>query len=92
MAQYLGGVQGSKGGMVTRLGGKSNGVGVVAASWEGAVRTKLYYDEVRGEDMAHVWLDKWNKKGTVRTLYHGPVSGVGPLAEPVYTDEQPIAS
>lgn len=61
----------------TRRGFKNHGLTTTAASWEGAVRVYLYYNEAQEEDWAEVVLAPWHGKGRHLTVYHGPVSGAG---------------
>jgi hypothetical protein len=73
MAHFYGSAQGHRG-QASRLGSKASGLDVVAASWQGAVTTRLY--ERDGVDMALVSLSRWHSQGTERILYHGPVAGL----------------
>lgn len=72
MAHFYGLIQGSRG-QVTRLGTKKSGLGLIAASWEGAIRVTLF--EQDGTDHARIECIPWEGAGTKRTLYSGPVSG-----------------
>lgn len=75
MAHFYGTLQGSRG-QATRCGAQSSGLQTVAASWEGSVHVRLFYDAEKSCDMATVSLEPWNGVGTSRVLYHGPVSGL----------------
>lgn len=74
MAHFYGTLEGSRG-QITRCGTKNSGVTVVAASWKGAVRISLWFDEKNNVDMMDVSLIPWKGVGSSRILYHGPVSG-----------------
>jgi len=76
MAHFYGTLQGGRG-EASRLGHKSSGLRVCAASWQGSVRVYLEHDEKTGEDVAIVRLEPWRGKGESRILYQGPVSGKG---------------
>jgi hypothetical protein len=75
MAQFYASIQGNRG-EATRLGTKSSGMMTVAASWQGAVKTYLWYNEEKECDWAEVTLMPWHGQGTHRLLYCGPVSGL----------------
>jgi hypothetical protein len=72
MAHFYGTIQGARG-EASRLGTKSSGLHVVAASWQGAVDVQLY--ERDGMDYVIVSLKPWQGHGESRLLYEGPVSG-----------------
>lgn len=74
MAHFYGVLQGSRG-EATRCGTKASDLDVTAASWQGAVRVRLQYNEVTGQDVATVYLMPWHGHGVERELYHGPVGG-----------------
>lgn len=74
MAHFLGKVSGQRG-TASRLGTKNSGLVTVAASWEGAVSTRLFYDEKTGRNMAEVMLTPWRGVGVEKVLYLGPVGG-----------------
>lgn len=75
MAHFIGTITGERG-PVLRLGSASSGLVTNAASYGGAVETKLYVYE--GLDYARVALVPHHGVGTYRVLYDGPVSG-GPV-------------
>lgn len=81
MAHFRGTIRGQRG-EASRLGNRSSGLNVGAASYQGAVEVYLYVHD--GRDFArirlvpHVWEDKQGKTqaaGTYRDLYDGPVGG-----------------
>lgn len=72
MAQFRGTIQGQRG-EASRLGSKTSGLVVTAASWSGAVQVTLYH--AKGVDMARVSLTKHHGQGTSALLYDGPVAG-----------------
>lgn len=74
MAHFYGTLQGARG-QASRLGTKASDLLAVAASWEGAVSTKVYFNDDAGCDYARVMLIPWHGNGTSRVLYDGPVSG-----------------
>jgi len=74
MAHFYGTLQGQRG-QASRLGGKGSGLQTYAASWQGAVSVRLYYDEETGADMALVTLTRHHGKGSERVIYDGPVKG-----------------
>lgn len=74
MAHFYGELNGARG-PASRLGTKGSGLKVVAASWQGAVKTTLYHNSRDGKDYALVMLVPWRGKGVSRVLYEGPVDG-----------------
>ena len=79
MAHFYGSLQGARG-EATRLGGKASGLRTKAASWEGAVSVRLYFDEQNDRDMCEVWLEPHEGRGVRKFIYHGPVGEFIPLA------------
>jgi hypothetical protein len=82
MARYYGIVQNERGSKATGCGHKS--IDVTAASRDGAVRVYLW-NATDGSVRALVELIQWaepgrEKRGTMRPLYLGPVSGDDPSA------------
>jgi hypothetical protein len=74
MAHFYGVVSGRGRTTSSRVGRKNTGLRTVAASWQGAVRVRLY--ERDGFDRAFVELTSWHGAGVSRVLYDGPVAGV----------------
>ena len=74
MSHFYGSLHGSRG-KATRCGTKSSGYEAIAASWQGAVETRLWHDEDTGLDMARVSLIPWHGAGVSKVLYEGPVRG-----------------
>jgi len=74
MSHFYGSVQGGRG-EATRGGHKNTGLDVTAASWQGSVQVRLWFDDESGEDMARVYLEPWYGRGEHVELYRGPVSG-----------------
>ena len=72
MAHFLASVKGSRG-EASRLGTKQSGLDVVAASWSGSVRVRLWFDESSGVDHCSVFLSPWHGSGVSVSLYRGPV-------------------
>lgn len=79
MAHFIGKLEGARG-PASRLGHKGSGLRVVAASWNGAVKTTLYHNDRDGKDYAIVALIPWHGKGVSRILYEGPVDAPDPSA------------
>jgi len=77
MAHFYGKTSGSAGTSGTRCGTKKSGIESIAASWQGAVRTTLYYDKETDTDMVVVSLIPWKGVGVNQELYQGPVNGAG---------------
>jgi len=74
MAHFFGHIQGQRG-EASRLGAKSSGLSVTAASWQGAVQVRLRHDAATGKDWAHVALASWRGQGRSLVLFDGPVNG-----------------
>lgn len=72
MAHFRGTIKGARG-EASRLGHKSSGLQVNAASWQGAVSVELY--ERDGVDYARVRLEPHRGAGICLELYDGPVAG-----------------
>ncbi len=73
MAHFRGTIQGARG-EASRLGGKSSGLQITAASWQGAVCVDLY--EKDGVDMARICLAlHTNGAGSHHEIYNGPIRG-----------------
>lgn len=72
MAHFYGTVQGARG-QASRLGHKNSGLTTVAASYSGAVRTRLWTND-KGDDMVEVALTPWGSAGVDKVLYVGPVN------------------
>lgn len=72
MAHFRGTLQGGRG-EASRLGHKTSGLHVEAASWEGKVVVTLRH--VDGKDVAEVRLAKHMGRGGDQLLYEGPISG-----------------
>jgi hypothetical protein len=78
MAHFYGTVKGQRG-EASRLGNRKSGLETVAASWQGAVKVRLYERDGRdgrdGRDYAEVRLIAWHGSGVDCVLYDGPVCG-----------------
>lgn len=74
MAHFYGVIRGQRG-EASRLGSVKSGLVVTAASWQGAVRVTLEYDEATGADIARVELIPWRGAGVAvpLSLYDGPI-------------------
>jgi len=74
MSHFYGTLQGCRG-VAARCGSTDSGVTAHAASWEGAVRARVFYNKDIGKDWARVCLTPWRGCGRYRVLYNGPVDG-----------------
>ena len=72
MSHFYGTMQGARGD-VTRCGAKGSGLDVCAASWRGAIHTRLWHDDATGVDMVCVYRAPWRGVGVRETLYEGPI-------------------
>jgi hypothetical protein len=70
MSHFYGTLKGNRG-EATRCGTKGSGVGVTAASWNGAVSVMVYFDEVSGEDRFSVVQHPWHGRGVSETIATG---------------------
>lgn len=77
MAHFYGSIRGAHG-EATRLGSKASGLATKAASWEGAVSVRLYFDETNDCDACEVSLVPHEGRGVSRVLYCGPVGEYAP--------------
>jgi hypothetical protein len=71
MAQFMGIVRGQRG-EASRLGSKSSGLSVTAASWKGAIVVRLYTNHL-GVDIFEVTQEEWKGHGTRRAIAEGVV-------------------
>ena len=69
MSKFYGVIQGGRG-EATRTG--HDGMTAIAASWEGAIHSRLYVRD--GVTMAYVRAVSWPGRDTVKVLYDGPLS------------------
>ena len=74
MAHFYGEVRGARG-AVHRLGHKSGGLTVTAASWQGAIEVNLRHDKSTGRDVVEIRFRQWQGAGTNKPLFSGPVDG-----------------
>ena len=72
MSHFYGKLQGDRG-ETTRRGTKNSGITTWAASWSGAVRTRVYYREDLDQDWVAVTMEPWHSTGIFKILYCGPV-------------------
>jgi hypothetical protein len=72
MSHFYGTLAGCRG-EATRCGSKESGITTHAASWDGAVRARVY--DRNGVGWTTVELVPWHGSGKNRLLYDGPVSG-----------------
>lgn len=71
MSHFYGSLHGSRG-EATRCGTKNSGLTTTAASWSGAVQTRLYQNS-DGEDCYVVELTPWRGAGVSQVLARGLV-------------------
>lgn len=70
MAAFYGSVQGQRGG-ASRLGSKKSGITTVAASWAGAIETRVF--DMEGESHFVVEQRPWKGSGVSEVLASGKV-------------------
>ena len=70
MAQYYGRVQGNRG-EATRLGTQDSGMDALAASWDGCIRTHIWYDATKRVNRYEVWQSTWRGAGISKLLSSG---------------------
>lgn len=78
MSHFYGTLKGSRG-EATRCGTKNSGLDVTAASWAGAIRTRVWHDGAAGVDRYDVSLIPWHGAGASRVLAQGIVGDENPL-------------
>lgn len=74
MAHFYATIKGNRG-EASRMGTKDSGIVSYTASWFGAIRTQLWYDEEKDCDMVKVEMVPWRGFGERRHLYTGRVNG-----------------
>lgn len=79
MSHFYGTVDGRAKTQATRCGTKNSGITTQAASWTGAVRTRLWHEESTGTDMCEVSMIPWHGSGVKHVLYTGPVDRFAPM-------------
>ena len=72
MAHFYGSVQGNSG-AGSRLGNKQSGMSATAASWDGAVRVNIHFDEAEGVNKYTVSQILWRGKGVEQVLATGTI-------------------
>ena len=72
MAQFYGTIKGQRG-KASRLGSKSSGMHVMAASWQGAVSVDLWHDHETGQDRYEVYLNTHHGAGVSMCIATGIV-------------------
>lgn len=72
MSHFYGHVKGGRS-AVTHGGTKNSGYEAVAASWDGAVETQLWFDEQTGENKFRVVQHTWRGAGINEVLAEGVV-------------------
>jgi len=78
MSHFYGTLKGNRG-AATRCGSKDSGMETYCASWNGAVRCYVWYDEIKGKDMVRVEQVSWRGYGEYRILYEGEMGKLGKL-------------
>tara|TARA_R100001086_G_scaffold171488_1_gene93776 strand:- start:612 stop:836 length:225 start_codon:yes stop_codon:yes gene_type:complete len=72
MAQYYSTICGNRG-EATRCGTKDSGISAVAASWDGCIRTNIWYDASADVNRFEVVQSTWQGKGIRKVLSVGIV-------------------
>ena len=70
MAHFYGRVWGNRG-AGTRCGTKRSGMAATAASWNGCIRTYIWYDEEHDVNRYEVSQDTWHGQGVNKLLSTG---------------------
>jgi len=73
MSHFYGTMQGNRG-EVTRYGTKRSGMEAIAASWSGAIRTYLFWDEGIQRNCYEVWEVTWHGVGINRLIERGTIN------------------
>lgn len=73
MSYFYGTVQGNRG-EGTRGGSKASGLETYCASWNGAVKCRVYFNEEKKQDWVRVELTQWHGEGVNRLLYEGAIN------------------
>ena len=76
MSKYYGIVTGSARSQVTRRGSASSGLSTIAASWSGAIRTRLF-DDSEGIEWCEIDIIDWPGGALIKTLYRGRIDRCG---------------
>ena len=72
MSHFYSKIQGGRG-EATRCGTKNSGVTGCVASWDGAIRTELWYDRDKDLNMYSVMMIPWHGVGDMQILHTGIV-------------------
>lgn len=72
MSHFYGVLNGSRG-EATRCGTKGSGMEATAASWDGAIKVYLRYDEKTGRNTYEVVQTPWHGRGVSEVLARGVV-------------------
>jgi len=72
MSHFYGTVKGNRG-KATRCGTKSSGLEVNAASWEGSINVRIWYDEKIDKDIFEVRQSPWEGCGTSNHIASGVI-------------------
>jgi hypothetical protein len=72
MSHFYGTLKGNKG-EATRAGSKNSGIITYAASWRGAIVTRVYHDEKTDEDVFTVSQTTWQGSGIQEALAQGVI-------------------
>lgn len=83
MSHFYGTIRGGRG-EATRCGHKTTGLVTNAAGYNGAVRTRIWYDEETGQDRFRVTLVPWHGSGgESRSLVHGVLNAKAGTTLPI---------
>lgn len=76
MSQFHGTLEGQSRTRATRRGGKNSGIKVQAASWAGAIETRIFVDS-QGIECFEVSMIPWKSRGDARVIASGIVGKAG---------------
>mgnify|MGYP003319583727 CR=1 FL=1 len=76
MSHFYSVIQGNRG-QATRCGTKDSGIRATAASWTGAIRTDLWYDEKDDVNRYTILMIPWHGVGATRIIKSGRVGAYG---------------
>lgn len=72
MSHFYGTLQGQAG-EATRRGSKNSGVATIAASFKGAIKVDLWYDEADGKDHFLIFQQPWHGAGVSELIADGVI-------------------
>lgn len=75
MSHYYGTVEGAARTIVTRCGTKNSGIHTIAASWDGAIETSIFWDKDFEVNRFWVYEIPWHGTGQDQVLLKGVIGG-----------------